>query len=101
VYILSLGLGSLVARVAPSGLLLPVFFVGIACIVMLTVLAHKIKTPPQWGAGKRLALVALAPLLGPTGTETEQGVAPKLLLMALLFMFGFVFALALQSVSAA
>jgi hypothetical protein len=96
IYILSIGLGALIAQTTSPRLLLPVFLIGIACVVVLTLLAHKYDMPPQWGESKRLTFAVFALLLGPTGTETKSGAAPRLLLMALLFMLGFIFALALH-----
>jgi hypothetical protein len=99
-YVLSLGLGALVAKQVPPWLLLPVFFGCLAGIAILAVAAHRIPTPPQLSGGKKFAAVVLTVLLGSGVTVARRGPAPQAFLIALLFMLGFVLALAMPSSAA-
>jgi hypothetical protein len=96
-YVLSFGLGSLFAKFAPPWLLLPAFFGCLACVAALTVAAHTVLTPGHERGGKRFALVFVALLLGPAGTQPKSGSTPRVFIMALLFTLGFILVLAVPS----
>jgi hypothetical protein len=95
-YLLSIGLGSLLAQTAPSWLLLPAFLGCAGSIIVLTVASYTLRAPTDWSVGLRLALFVLG-LLGlvPVGLDVNNGPAPRLLGMAVLFMLGLVLVLAL------
>ena len=97
-YVLSVGLGVLLAKIAPPWLLLPVFFGCLACILILTVAAHSVSTQAGESGYQRFALTLFALLFwGQVGIESKGGWAPRAFIMALLFMLGLVLVLALSS----
>ena len=96
-YILSLGFGSLLAKFAPSWLLLPAFFACLACVAIMTVAAHTVPTPGPERGGRRFALVLVALLLGSAGTQAKNGSTPRVFIMSLLFTLGFILVLAVPS----
>ena len=92
-YVLAGCLGALLAKFAPSWLLLPAFLTCIATVAVLTVAAH---TASKSERGPRMALVFVAVLLVPAGIESRSGPVPRIFIMSLLFTLGFVLLLALQ-----
>ena len=96
-YGLSLGVGSLLAAIAPPWFLLAAFLGGLVCIIALTVASVTVTTPLTWSGVLRFALVLLAVPFGGAALQSMCAPAQKWLSIALLFMFGLVLVLALQS----
>jgi hypothetical protein len=95
-YASALGAGALVARFAAPSLLPPLFFLGIAVIAVLAIAAHRFSVPVQWGRAKKFAVAFLLLGLGPSSMETKSGPAPRLFLLSICFLLGFVLMLAIH-----
>jgi hypothetical protein len=96
-YVSAVGLGMVLAKVAPLWLLLPAFFASITCVAILTFVAHRSHLPLPKNRTLGFSLVLVTVLFGPAGIQAKDGLAPRLFIMSLLFVFGFILVLGLTS----